>query len=68
MYTELKGQEIRGMATYATEETSENWSPAFWTKFRRWSDELAAYERQEHAELLARRAPAPPAEGGERHA
>jgi hypothetical protein len=65
MYADLKAQEIRGMATYATEEPSENWSPMFWKKFSKWSDELAAYERQEHAEqLAARRAPAAPAEGG----
>lgn len=61
MAAELKAQELRGMATYATEEPSENWSPAFWAKFKRWSDELAAYERQEHAERTA-----PSAAGGAR--
>lgn len=60
MAADLKAQEIRGMATYATDEPSENWSPAFWTKFKRWSDDLEAYQRQEHAELLAR--PAAPRE------
>jgi hypothetical protein len=50
MAADLKGQEERGMAKYATDDPSENWGAEFYRKLALWQAELHAYERQELAE------------------
>ena len=64
MAEELTGQEIRGMAKYATDEPSENWGDEFWQRFSRWSDELEAYQRQALGEAAHARPAGRPARAG----
>ncbi len=62
MANDLRGQEERGMAKYATDEPSETWGAEFWRKMDDWTTRLMAYERQELADALA--APGPAARDG----